>query len=104
MKQKQLQEQHLQVAHKLQQVEVSHWLPFLHNLPTSQASPTSTLKTGAAASSEMLVITYQTTWCHITGVCNSGVNWSFQKWLLFLRDMIITYDFCLKQFFDVMNN
>jgi hypothetical protein len=36
MKQKQLQEQHLQVAHKLQQVEVSHLLPFLCNLPTSQ--------------------------------------------------------------------
>ena len=36
MKQKQLQEQHLQVAHKLQQVEVSHRPLFLRNLPTSQ--------------------------------------------------------------------
>jgi hypothetical protein len=36
MKQKQLQGQHLQVAHKLQQVEVSHRPPFLPNLPTSQ--------------------------------------------------------------------
>jgi len=36
MKQKQLQEQHLEVAHKLQQVEVSHRPPFLRNLPPSQ--------------------------------------------------------------------
>ena len=35
-KQKLLQEQQLQVAHKLQQVQVSHRPPFLRNLPTSQ--------------------------------------------------------------------
>jgi len=36
MKQKHLQEEHLKVAHTLQQVEVSHRPPFLRNLPTSQ--------------------------------------------------------------------